>query len=294
MNNLILGNTSDGTLVFDKDNNRLKIDNTVKADKITDENTYVVRVYGNEQVSFYEVHTLNKPIMELDDEMYNVWYNRHNMCHIVEIKDKDESYRNETLAVKNRVLADRLRKLEKFISEDETDVIDYSTIRKAVISGANESFKLNREIFTSNQGIYKHIDGGTTTIDVNGFYDSEDCLTVTKDVSSALLMMASDIDKYADGMTYPIEGLNDKIYNVDRLLDISKRDISILLNENIIPIKIRYSTNKDGRNIEGSKLIYIKPRYNTHDELMMDLRKIYRESKELASLCLKKAVEEAK
>lgn len=293
MEKIVLGGTSEGVLVFNQDLDRLEIDNTYKANGITDENTYVVKRHGSLGLGcLYEVFTLNKPTMELDADMYGVWLNRHNMCCIKYIDEEDESYRLKDLAFKNRMLADRIRKLEKFIADDETEVIDYTTIRKAVIAGANERFRSNREVFASNQGIYKHIDGGTTTIDVDGFYDSEDSLTESKNISNALLIMASDIDKFADGIYYPIPGLNDKTYLVDRLLDISKKDISVLLDENIIPIKIRYSTNRDGNNIEGCKVIFIRPRYRTQDDLMLDLRKIYREAKELASLCLTKSVEE--
>lgn len=223
-------------------------------------------------------------VVELDDEMLE---NLRINC-----KDFDMNrvglLKKKSLYDKHKELANKLRTLVKSIKEienrDKAFKLSYEHIREVVIAGVNDGFKEKKEVYMSNNSVYKHLDGCTTVIDVDGFYKND--LGGYTRIEDAILGIANTIDKSAEGLCECLKGINDKEYNVDRLLD---RSIEELLNERIIPLILSCKTDKickDGHGGYEEKIIYVKTIYNSLDEMTYDLKVIYMAAKEMALSCV--------
>lgn len=228
-------------------------------------------------------NTSTNEVFELDQSMADIW--REKGKKIVMFNTVSDIAMN--IREKNLILAKRLSSLAEHASSldsDDTEILDYISVRKSVIAGANSGFTESKETYMSNQGVYKHFDGCTTVIDVDGFYHSD--MGGYQNISDALHGLADDIQRCADGDKEPIHGINDKEFNIDKLLDVSSTNILNLLYERIIPITINCSSDKAGAIKRINEVLYLKPVYK-YDELISDLKVIYRIAKEMAIKCTK-------
>lgn len=212
---------------------------------------------------------------EITDDMFNYFGSEIDATEL--IKEK-LTYRD-----KLDILADRFDALSEVINK-RYEVIDYECLRRAVITGANEAFIEAKETYMSNQSIYKHIDGTTTVVDVDGFYKSEHDIASCRTMSSALKAVANDIRSFKNGKARAIKGIDDKVYNVEHLYDVSGKDIANLINLDLMPIEIY--CRSDRNNVDEKKVVYIHIAYTEHDDMIYDIRKIFKASKELAKLCI--------
>lgn len=218
---------------------------------------------------------------EFDESMINSWKESGKKIVMFDT----ESIVNLSIREKNLLLSERLKNLAEYMaSMDGSNIIDYTSIRQSVIAGANSGFTDVKEIYMSNQGVYKHFDGCTTVIDIDGFYSSD--MGGYRNVVDAIHYLADDIKQCANGLKEPIHGINNKEFNLDKLLEISSTNLLNLLHERIVPVTISCRTDKGGEQKNLNTVIYLKPVY-LYDELINDLKVIYREAKEMAIKCTK-------
>lgn len=257
-------------------------------DLVNKENKYFcvsIETNGDEKYTIYKIYdSENDKYFELDSEMYHKWLESGLIIEVIDTERKEKM----TLSNKSRELAKRLGSLPKVIEEgmDNKEVVNYASIRASVIAGANAGFQEAKEIYMSNQGVYKHFDGSTTVIDIDGFYKND--LGGYQDIIDALNAIAEDIEKSVTGLdAEPITGINDKEYNIDRLLDISSESLNKLMHQRIIPIIIQCKSDKYSDIRVLKHTMFLKPVYEHHDELMSDLKDIYRIAKNMAVGCIK-------
>lgn len=218
---------------------------------------------------------------EFDESMINTWKESGKKIVMFDT----ESTVNLNIREKNLLLSERLQTLAEYmVSIDGSCIVDYTSIRQSVIAGANSGFTDIKEIYMSNQGVYKHFDGCTTVIDIDGFYSSD--MGGYRNVIDAIHYLAEDIKKCADGLKEPIHGINNKEFNLDKLLEISSNNLLDLLHERIVPVTISCKTDKGGEHRNLNKVVYLKPVY-LYDDLITDLKVIYREAREMAIKCTK-------
>lgn len=240
---------------------------------ITDENDNILK--------YIIRNTSTNEIFEFDQSMIDIWKEKGIKIVMFDtVSDLTMSIRD-----KNLVLAKRLKDLSDYVREtDDIDLLDYASIRASVIAGANSGFQESKETYMSNQGVYKHFDGCTTVIDVDGFYHSD--MGGYQNVADALQGLSDDIQAFANGDKEPVHGINDKEFNLDKLLDVSSTELLNLLHERIVTVSINCSSDKQGTNRKMNKVLYLKPVYKYND-LITDLKVIYRVAKEMAIECTK-------
>jgi hypothetical protein len=246
--------------------------------------TGVVKGTSNEVVKYIIYNSDTDETFEIDSTTLDNWTRNGRKITTRCIDDSGVV----SLTDKHLILASRLHKLGTLADElVDNEIVNYASIRAAVMAGANDGFQEENEIYMSNHGVYKHFDGSTTIIDVDGFYKNE--LGGYRTIPEAIKAIADDIEKSIAGEydCDPIKGITDKEYNVDRLLDISQNDVNSLMYERIVPVIIQCKSDRSGQDVRIKHTIFLKPVYQHHDDLMCDLKKIYRIAKDMAIECIK-------
>lgn len=211
-----------------------------------------------------------------------------------EIRGKKLNYHTEyDMDTYCKIIIKRLNLLADKLNNDEElslHTVKYSVLRSIIVDAATKGFKSTNKNYKANQGIYKHTDGSTTLIDLDGFFTDECNGIYTTEVSQCLRELSYYMERYIKGEALPINGITDSECNIKRLATCS---VEQFLECNIVPINIVYKTDKEKvKTIDNSGIdssicseMLLKPIYKDELELSYILNKIYTEVFSKARQC---------
>lgn len=283
---ITIGNYSD-YLIYDSDRVQQKKENIILVEEIHNSN-------GN--ITGYKYCTSSGKVFEESKErLVKLFKQYHFINAIADSKNtfkvvgkKLKIHTKYNIETCYRIVAKRLENLANSIEKDEelsSRVLRYSVLRNIVVDAANKGFKSLDKGYKLNQGIYKHKDGSTTLIDLDGFFVDCERNIYTTDIVQCLKELANYIEKYANGEALPLKGITDSQYKIEHL---ATCNVKQFIESELIPITIVYKTDKDGLNALGSNIcsnILLKPLYNSEVELSYILNEVYNEVYTKAKKC---------